>query len=187
MTARKSKAVASIPEKGIPGIKGYNKDLKCRGFQFEIGKSYEHDGPVIICSSGFHAVIGYPLEVFSHYPPAGSRYTMTTQSGKIVREDEDSKAASAKITIGVEVYLHEITQCAVKWVFDRAKPEGETATGYQGAAMGANGNAVFLVYRDPKTGRILHAWAGIVGRDGVKPLTWYRLDATGKPLEIETP
>jgi hypothetical protein len=47
--------------------------------------------------------------------------------------------------------------------------------------MGAVGNALFLVYRHPRTSEILHVWAGIVGRDGIDPDTWYRLGADGKP------
>jgi hypothetical protein len=47
--------------------------------------------------------------------------------------------------------------------------------------MGADGNALFLVEREAYTGRILHAWAGVVGRDGIKPLTWYTL-RDGKPV-----
>src|SRR5581483_8130798 len=87
-----------------------------------------------VCNSGFHAISGHPLEVFEYYPPAGSRYTETAQSGTLDRHSSDSKLASAQITIGVELHLHELIQRAVKWVFDRAKPEGQTATGTRGAA-----------------------------------------------------
>jgi hypothetical protein len=71
---------------------------------------------------------------------------------------------------------------------------GASATGNGGAAisigidaraMGAEGNALFLVYRDPDDGKIIHAWAAIAGRDGVKPMTWYGLDEGGKPIEVE--
>ena len=202
----------------IRGYKAFEKGLKCRGFQYESGETYTHKGRVVVCESGWHAV-EYPLDVFGYYAPADSRYAEVTQSGKLARHDGDSKIASAKITIGVELHLHEIIQRAVKWVFDRAKPEGETATGYQGAAsstgdrgaasstgtqgaasstgyqgaamaagvagrvQGAVGNALFLVYRD-QNGEILHAWAGIAGRDGIKPLTFYTLGADGKPVEV---
>ena len=68
-----------------------------------------------------------------------------------------------------------------------------SATGERGAAMssgpfgrvmGADGCALFLVYRDPDDGKILHAWAGIAGRDGIRPMTWYQLGADGLPLEV---
>jgi len=207
MTARKPKiAPAPAPEEVVKGIKGYDKDLKCRGFQFEVGKTYEHGGAVVMCESGFHAIEGYPLNVFGFYPPAGSRYTETQQSGQLIRQDDDGKIVSTRITIGVEIHLHEIIQRAVKWVFDRAKLEegahavgpsgaasatGESgaasATGERGAVMGANGCALFLVYRTPHSGKIMHAWAGIAGRGGIKPLVWYRLNESGQPVEINAP
>jgi hypothetical protein len=49
--------------------------------------------------------------------------------------------------------------------------------------MGAERCALFLVYRDDNC-EIVHAWAGIAGRDGIKPLTWYQLDESGKPVEV---
>ena len=51
--------------------------------------------------------------------------------------------------------------------------------------MCAEGCALFLVYRDPDTWKILHAWAGIAGRDGIKAATWYKLGEDGKPVEVK--
>ena len=216
MNAKKAKGAALVvgapTEAVINSIKGFDRDLKCRGFQFEIGKTYEHAGEVIVCKSGFHAIEGHPFDVFGHYPPAGSRYTEAQQSGALSRSDGDSKVASARITIGVELHLHGLIQRAVKWVFDGAKPEegsqatgvqgaasstgsqgaasstgnygAASSTGYQGRVMGAEGNVLFLVYRDPKNGTILHAWAGIVGHHRIKPLVWYSLGKDGKPAEV---
>lgn len=104
------------PEETVTSIKGFDTDMRCRGFAFEFGKSYSHDGPVVACESGFHAIEGHPLEVLGYYAPALSRYAEVTQSGQLARHDGDSKVASAKITIGVEVHLHELAQRAVKWV-----------------------------------------------------------------------
>jgi len=59
-----------------------------------------------------------------------------------------------------------------------------TASGYQGKARGKDGNALFLVERSEDDGSILCAWAGIVGQDGIKPDTFYRL-VEGKPVEVE--
>ena len=38
----------------IKGYKAFNKDLTCRNFQYEIGKTYKHKGKIEACSSGFH-------------------------------------------------------------------------------------------------------------------------------------
>src|SRR5579871_2060986 len=118
----------------ITAIKGFNLDWTCRGHQFEIGKTYKHEGEVVVCQSGFHAIEGHPLEVFDYYAPGKSRYAIVEAAEPVVRHDSDSKIASAEITIKAELHLPELIAKAVKWVFDRAKPEGETATGYQGAA-----------------------------------------------------
>ena len=58
------------------------------------------------------------------------------------------------------------------------------ASGVNGRVMGTIGNTLFLVYRDPDGGEILHAWAGIVGHDGIKPEVWYSLGPDGKPVEV---
>ena len=58
-----------------------------------------------------------------------------------------------------------------------------SATGWRGRAMGAEGCALFLVHR-ADDGEITHAWAGIVGKKGIKPGVWYTLNAQGEPEEV---
>ena len=135
---------APAPDAPIVSIKGFDADLKCRDFQFEIGKTYEVAGAIRACENGFHAcpTEHHPLSVFDYYAPAGNRFCEVTQDG--ARHVEGDKLASAKITIGVELSLGDLAQRAVKWVFDRAKwsegavakgdNEGATASGWQGAA-----------------------------------------------------
>ena len=117
----------------IQGIKGFDSNLQCRGFQFEIGETYEHLGPVEACRSGFHAITAHPLAVFSYYAPAGSRFCRVEMGGSMVSDDNE-KTAAAILKVGAEIGLSDLVQEAVKWVTDRATPEGETATGPQGAA-----------------------------------------------------
>lgn len=59
----------------ITAYKGFNADLTCREFKFEIGASYEHEGKVEACASGFDAC-EHPLDVFRYYPPATSRFAL---------------------------------------------------------------------------------------------------------------
>ena len=84
----------------IKSIKGFDRDLKCRGYQFEIGQTYDHSGAVKQCASGFHAcpVEHHPLSVFEFYAPAGNRFCEVSQSGET--SNGGTKLASAKITIG---------------------------------------------------------------------------------------
>ena len=86
----------------IETYKGFDKDLRCRGFQYEIGKEYDHEGEVRACNAGYHGC-ERPLDVFAYYPPATSRYCKTEQSGDLSRDSDDSKVASSHIKIGAEI------------------------------------------------------------------------------------
>jgi hypothetical protein len=100
--------IAEIEKQAVVfGFKGYDKDLKCRGFQYELGKEYEHKGPVRHCSSGFHFCEN-PLDIFNYYPPGTSRYTSVKGSGKVSKDTSDTKVAVSKLKIGVEVNLKKI-------------------------------------------------------------------------------
>ncbi|ECI2396225.1 hypothetical protein AH974_12505 [Salmonella enterica subsp. enterica serovar Tennessee] len=105
--------------KEIVTFKGFNKDLKCRGFQFAIGETFHHDGKVEACGSGFHAC-ECPFDVFSYYPPAESRYAETISFGVIDREEEgDTKIASASITIKAELTLPQFIQRGIEWIWSK--------------------------------------------------------------------
>ena len=79
-------------------FKGFDKNFKCRDFQFEIGKSYTHSGKVKACESGFHSC-EYPLDIFNYYNPCSSMFAMVEASGEIDKDDDDSKIASKNIFI----------------------------------------------------------------------------------------
>ena len=125
----------------ITSYKGFDKDLKCRGFQYEVGKEYE-EPKADCCNAGFHAV-EMPLHVFNHYAPGeGSRYCVVEQSGDISKNNEvgDSKMASSKIKIGAEIGIPGLVKAQIEYVKSRCTnennaKEGKPATaGYRGAA-----------------------------------------------------
>ena len=130
----------------IKAFKGFDKDLKCRGFQYEIGKEYE-EKEAKACHCGFHAC-EHPLDVFSHYTPNDSRYCEVEQSGEIDKS-ESEKTCSTKIKIGAELSLKDIVAAAIKFTFEKSTPENtkhatgdygaSSATGYKGASS-ATGN-----------------------------------------------
>ncbi|ECJ1662223.1 hypothetical protein F9W56_23940 [Salmonella enterica subsp. enterica serovar Rissen] len=100
-------------------FKGFNKDLKCRDFQFEIGKTFHHDGKVEACVSGFHAC-ECPFDVFSYYSPADSRFAETISFGITDREEDgDTKIASASITIKAELTLPQFIQRGIEWIWSK--------------------------------------------------------------------
>ena len=113
--------------------KGMDRDMKCRGFQYEAGKEYETDRAEA-CECGFHAC-EYPLDVFNYYAPANSRYFEVEQSGQLSRSDGDSKVASTKIKIGAELSIAGLVKAAIEYTREKSTEEiGGHATGYQGAA-----------------------------------------------------
>ncbi|MCK8848310.1 hypothetical protein MY625_08840 [Haemophilus influenzae] len=121
--------------KEIIAYKGFNQDWTCRGYQYEVGKTYEHKGNVKACESGFHAC-EYPLDVLSYYSPAVSKFAVVKMSGETSKDSDDTKIASAKITIETEINLPEMIKKAVEWIkgkvdWDAAKVSN---TGYQSAA-----------------------------------------------------
>ena len=101
--------------KEIIAYKGFKQDWTCRGYQYEIGKTYEHKGDVKAYESGFHAC-EYPLDVLSYYGPAVSKFAVVKMSGETSKDSDDTKIASAKITIETEINLPEMVKKAVEWI-----------------------------------------------------------------------
>ena len=115
--------------------KGFDKDLKCRDFQYEIGKTYEEPNAEL-CKKGFHAC-EHPLDVFSYYAPGNmSRYCevdLDEVSDK--KSDKDSKRCGKKISVKAEIGIAGLVKAAVEYTMENAIPEkSEHATGWQGAA-----------------------------------------------------
>ncbi|EJQ8947766.1 hypothetical protein NYF71_001333 [Salmonella enterica] len=105
--------------KEIVTFKGFNENLKCRDFQFEIGKTFHHDGKVEACGSGFHAC-ECPFDAFSYYSPADSRFAETISFGITDREEDgDTKIASASITIKAELTLPQFIQRGIEWILSK--------------------------------------------------------------------
>ena len=120
-------------ENKIKAYKGFNSDMTCRNFQFEVGKEYEQEGKIEACEKGFHACEN-PMGVFGYYPPSNSRYCEVEQSGSIDRGQD--KIASSKIRIQCEIGLSGIIQAGVKFILDKVnwKNDNTTNTGDCSAA-----------------------------------------------------
>ena len=122
-------------ENKIIAYKGFDKDLKCRDFQYEVGKAYEMDGEIECCERGFHACEN-PLDAFGYYAPADSRYCKVEQSGTLSKDADGSKVASSKIRVQCEIGLKGIIEAGVKFIFDKVnwKDNKESNTGDWSAA-----------------------------------------------------
>ena len=124
----------------IKSYKGFNKDMTCRGFQYEEGKEYEEE-TADACHSGFHAY-EYPLDCFNYYSPNESVYHEVEQSGEFDRGGDDSKVASTKIKIGARLDISGLVKAAIDFTMSRVKKEAKSdedygassATGDKGAS-----------------------------------------------------
>ena len=112
--------------------KGTDKDMKCRGFQFDLGKEYVEE-EAKLCEKGFHGC-EYPLDVFAHYGPAGSRFFVADLD--VVtdeRESCDTKLVGTKIKLRAEIGIAGIVKAAVEYIKERAE-SGDNQTGDRSAA-----------------------------------------------------
>ena len=124
----------------IKTYKGFNKDMTCRGFQYEEGKEYEEES-VEVCDHGFHAC-EYPLDCLNYYSPNESVYHEVEQGGEIQKHNDDTKVASTKIKIGAEISIAGLVKAAIEYTVKRVNKEAESdenhgassATGYYGAS-----------------------------------------------------
>ena len=113
--------------------KGFDKDLKCRNFQYEIGKEYEEERAEI-CDTGFHACEN-PLDVFGYYAPAGSRYCEVELDANDQKSD-DSKRVGKKISIKAEIGIAGIIKAGVEYIKDQVNwdDDKKSNTGNRSAA-----------------------------------------------------
>lgn len=110
-----------MSEKVIKSYKAFDKNMQCRGFQYEVGKEYEMDGEIKCCDRGFHACKS-PMEVWDHYDMLSSRFAEVEQSGKIEEEGNSTKVCSSHIKIKAELKLADIIKIGVEWLKDITSP-----------------------------------------------------------------
>lgn len=212
-----------MSDKEIIAYKAFNADWTCRGFQYEVGKTYVHDGEVVKCSSGFHACV-FPIDCLRYYPPTG-KFAEVKISGDM--QNDSDKVAASKIEIVAELSLPQFIMRAVDAIIaeatskeantgyrsaatntgdwsaatntghrsaatntgyrSAAKVEGRgshaIATGIAGRAAASEGSAIYIAEYDD-SGALIANFAAIVGRDGIKPDTFYTLK-DGKPVEAD--
>ena len=121
--------------KVITSYKAFDKNMQCRGFQYEVGKEYEMDGEIKCCNRGFHACKS-PLELWDYYDMLNSRFAEVEQSGKIDEEEKSTKVCSSHIKIKAELKLADIINIGVEWLKDITSPSKVKTNG----ALNDNGD-----------------------------------------------
>lgn len=196
----------------MKAYKGFNADMTCRGFQFEEGKTYEHEGEVKLCESGFHACED-PLDIFGYYAPSGSEFHEVELEGVSDEREDDTKVVAKKITIGARLGIDKIIKACVDFRFSKfekglknsgdygvasnsgdkgvAETSGKhsiaISVGHDSKARGALGTWIVLAERDEWDGEgfpIKDVRAFKVDGEQVKADTWYKL-VNGVLIEIK--
>ena len=171
----------------MKAYKGFDKDLKCKDFQYEIGKTYE-EPTAELCEKGFHAC-EYPLDVFEYYAPGNmSRYCevdLDDVSDK--KSNKDSKRCGKKIAVKAEIGIAGLVKAAVKYTMEKAIPENSkhatgwrgaaSATGTQGAASATGAESVAAALGiNSKAKGALGCWIVIAEWESDEKFNWHRKD-----------
>ena len=106
----------------MKAYKGFNKDMTCRGFQYEEGKEYECEGKVKVCENGFHAC-ERPLDCFEYYNPAESVYHEVELDGEISESTDDTKVAASKIKVGAQLNVLGLVKAQFEYVKSKTTHE----------------------------------------------------------------
>ena len=126
----------------MKACKGFDKNLRCRGFQYEVGGEYTEE-TAELCNRGPHACEN-PLDTLRYYRPGDSRYCEVEIEDNGQRSSYDSKVCGKHIKIGAEIGLKGVINAGVRFVFDKCESATEeNASGVSGnaAASGRSGNA----------------------------------------------
>ena len=126
-------------------FKGFNKDLTCRGYQYEEGKEF-HTERAECCDTGFHAC-EYPLDCFGYYDPAYSVYHEVELSGEMDKSGDNTKVCATDIKIGARLSIAGLVKMAIDFTMSKVNKEAgsderhgfASATGNYGASS-ATGN-----------------------------------------------
>ena len=167
--------------------KGTDKDMKCRDFQFELGKEYVEE-EAKLCYKGFHGC-EYPLDVFAHYAPADSRFFVADLDGVTDEEaEDDSKRVGTKIKLRAEIGIAGVVKAAVEYIKEKAESSknqtgnysAATNTGYRSAATntGNYSAATNTGYRSAATNTGNCSAATNTGNYSAATNTGYRSAAT---------
>ena len=129
--AAQKKRNDETPEKFIAAYKGFDKDFACRGFRYEVGKTYTMDGEPEVCERGFHACEN-PFDVLDHYAAFGddgtpNRFAEVEVGGKMDEEKDDvgnvRKVAGTKIRVKAEISFAGLVKAGIAWIIEKTRPQ----------------------------------------------------------------
>lgn len=151
--------------KTLTAYKAFGPGLECRGFKYEIGKTYEQSDDPVICKNGFHAVT-LPMDAWNYYLPT-SPLARVTMHGDVLTHNEDSKIASAEITIEASITLPDWIRTHVGAIVSLCRSaKGALSDSGHAAATGTRGHAAATGNRGHAAATGEKAIAAALGIDG---------------------
>jgi len=145
----------------VKAFKGFDKDLKCRDYQFALGETFTHKGKVSLCNSGFH-VVENPLDALSYYGLAqGNRYAEVEADGVSDQTEVDSKRVCSTLKIGAELSLKSLIEFGIKFIFEKAKSAPTSGYSAHSATSGDSAHSATSGYsaHSATSGNSAHASA----------------------------
>jgi len=117
-------------ENEVIAYKAFDADMSCRGFKFEVGKTYEQEGPAVICERGFHACL-LPFDCFNYYRDSKTWARVRMVSPSEITPDGDTKLVTAKITIEATLSVSDWVraQCAALLKLVKGSNTAKATTG----------------------------------------------------------
>ena len=185
----------------IKVFKGTDKDMKCRGMQYELGETKKDDGAVRCGNKGFHSCEA-PLDVLRYYPMRdGNRFFEAEAGGIIDRSGaDDSKLASSELTLKAEIGLPGLIKAQVAYTRKKAESvtaggdDSNLAGGASSIVVGRNGckakggknSVIVLIEWDWRNDEYVPICvkAEVVDGERIKADTWYTLK-NGEFVEAE--
>ena len=188
----------------IKGYKGFNPDLTCRDFKYEVGKEYDTD-KAVSCQTGFHFCEN-PFDVFNYYAPSGdkgmNRFCKVEGSGEFDKSEND-KVACTHIKVNAEIGLQGLITAGIKFILDKVnwKDGKESNTGYHSAAtntgnrsaasVGGKDSIAIVTGKDSKAKGALGCWIVLTEREDwngetypIKEVKAFRVD--GEKIKADT-
>lgn len=166
--------------------KGFDKDLKCRGYQYQVGRT-EKEENAELCERGFHAC-EFPLDVFGYYPPADSRFCEVDLNGVTDETGNDSKRCGTEIKVLAEIGIPGIVKASVDFIMRNIKDEKrESNTGEYSAATveGKESVAISLGIKGIAKGAV-GCWLVLALWDKDDELDWHRVAVKSFYVDGET-
>ena len=135
----------------MKAYKGFNLDMTCRGFQFEVGKTYIHDGDIELCESGFHACEA-PLDVLNYYPPTALFAEVELDGVSEETHKQDTKRVSKSLTVKAAIDIAGLVKAQVEWcskksdaAFSKGNYSTAASSGYYSTAESNGKQTIAMV------------------------------------------